>query len=240
MNGITLKENQSLFFQAEDKDGHILATNSISIFKIGKMNPNDFKVELDTSQRGRINFTTHLSSNGMIYNDVFFKVSSIDGLYISEEKLLYTDRIGGDMSPYLQFTEISANSKWSILNDSASPKSFTLYFEVRNKVTGEVMTSKSFNCTIHVLTDSEINGGSVDGVEDPTIGNNGSSNGVNSLFGGYSPDGFDLNMSFDDIMNTAKGSFNTFKMIFSILPSFIWILVALGISISIILRIVGR
>ena len=72
MNGITLKENQSLFFQAEDKDGHILATNSISIFKIGKMSPDDFKVDLDTSQRGRINFTPHLTSNCQIYNNVFF------------------------------------------------------------------------------------------------------------------------------------------------------------------------
>ena len=38
IDGITVTENQSLFFQAEDKDGNIIATNSISIFCIGKLN----------------------------------------------------------------------------------------------------------------------------------------------------------------------------------------------------------
>lgn len=235
MNGITLKENQSLFFQAEDKDGNILATNSISIFKIGKMSPDDFKVDIDTSQRARIDFSPHLTSNGMIYNDVFFKVSSIDGLYISEEKLLYTDRIGGDMSPYLQFTEISANSKWSILNDSTSLKSFTLYFEVRNKVTGEVMTSKSFNITLHVLTSSEINGGSVDGEDDPTIGLNGFTSGVYNPFGNLNE-----HSSLNDMISAAKSTFSIFTLIFSVVPNFIWVLVSTGLVICIALRILGR
>lgn len=232
MNGITLKENQSLFFQAEDKDGHILATNSISIFKIGKMSPEDFKVDLKTEGKGFLPFSASLTSNGMIYNDIYFKYTLTEDVRLTKNGSLSSDI----SSEYIDFNEIDSGHTYVLHNDSFSAKQVTLYFEVRNKVTNAVMITKSYTVTINVVSESQINSGTVDGEDDPSVVTGG-----NSLFGSYSDsDGFNLNMSFDDIMNTAKGSFNTFKMIFSILPSFIWILVALGISISIILRIVGR
>lgn len=231
MNGITLKENQSLFFQAEDKDGHILATNSISIFKIGKMSSEDFKVDLKTESKGILPFTASLTSNGMIYNDIYFKYSLTEDVRLTKNGSLSSD-ISND---YVDFNEIESGHTYVLHNDSFSSKQVTLYFEVRNRVTNVVMITKSYTVTINVASESQINSGTVDGEDDPSVVTGG-----NSLFGGYSSDGFNLNMSFDDLINMAKGSFNTFKMIFSIVPSFIWALVVIGISISIILRIVGR
>lgn len=231
MNGITLKENQSLFFQAEDKDGHILATNSISIFKIGKMSSDDFKVDLKTEGQGILPFSASLTSNGMIYNDIYFKYTLTEDVRLTKNGLLSSD-ISSD---YIDFNEIESGHTYVLHNDSFSAKQVTLYFEVRNKVTNTVMITKSYTVTINVASQSQINSGTVDGEDDPSV-----ITGSNGLFTGYSSNSFNLNMSFDDLINMAKGSFNTFKMIFSIVPVFIWSIVVIGISISIILRVVGR
>lgn len=238
MNGITLKENQSLFFQAEDKDGHILATNSISIFKIGQLIPDNFTVDFDFDKvTPKVTFMPKLKNNASIYNDIYYKLSNADNIISVED---------GGQAPteWKQINNNSNNTLFTLLDNV----NFTIFFEIRSKVDNSVVLTKSFDINLRANgvaaagmgnignDESGITGGTVNGEDDPSVVTGG-----NSLFGGYSDsDGFNLNMSFDDIINMAKGSFNTFKMIFSILPSFIWILVALGISISIILRIVGR
>lgn len=113
---------------------------------------------------------------------------------------------------------------------STSSKTFDIFFEVRNKVTNKVMLTKSYNCTINLMSDSSINSGTIDGEEDKNIGDN-----DKNIF-----DGLNENSSLDDILNTIKESFETFKLAFSILPGFIWTMIASTLFIIIILRVLGR
>ena len=46
-DGITVNQNQDLFFQAEDKDGNIIATNAVFINGINVLNPEDFVVDFE-------------------------------------------------------------------------------------------------------------------------------------------------------------------------------------------------
>lgn len=76
---------------------------------------------------------------------------------------------------------------------------------------------------------SGISGGTINGENDPTLGQSGSYfNGINE------------NSSFSDIIASVKETFSLFALIFSAVPSFIWVLVTTGLVVCIALRILGR
>lgn len=112
---------------------------------------------------------------------------------------------------------------------STSQKNFTIYFEIRNKTTGSVMLTKSFDCVVKLVSDSSVTGGTINGEEDSSF------NASTDIFNGINE-----NTTFDELIQFAKSSLDTFTIIFSIVPSFIWAFVAIGITICIILRIIGR
>ena len=61
------------FFKRRIKTGNILATNSISIFKIGKLLPENFTVDFDFDKTTpTVTFTPRLTNNSSIYHDIYF------------------------------------------------------------------------------------------------------------------------------------------------------------------------
>ena len=94
-NGLTVKENQSLFFQAEDKDGNILATNNIKIYQIGNLNPDNFYVDIICNLSGNILFTPHFkNNNASVNNDIYCKLSNTDNVRV----LTYDDVLPKDIT----------------------------------------------------------------------------------------------------------------------------------------------
>lgn len=128
--------------------------------------------------------------------------------------------------------------------------SFKIHFELRNKTDGSVALTKSYNVDLKAANvvqsgitggnensgGSSITGGIInEGTDDEQImtpdNDTNISNSYNSSY---------EKMSLQDLINNAKGSFDTFKTAFSILPGFVWasILILLGVCIA--LRILGR
>lgn len=216
----------SLYFSKRRiKTGNILATNSISIFKIGKLLPENFTVDFNTSEYGKLFFTPKIKNNGFLYNDIYCKISNTDGLRLVKED----EATLGDYSEnFNDFYKIQSGQTWDIINMSLSKREFTLYFEVRNKTTGEVMLTKSFNCVVNLASDSKVTGGTINGEEDPNFN-------TSNFF-----DGINEHSSLQDIINSVKDTFTMFQLMFSIVPGFIWFLVFTGITVCIALRILGR
>lgn len=242
MSGLTVTENQSLFFQAEDKDGNILATNSISIYKIGSLNPNSFNVNFNfskgTGTTSWVEVLPNLNLNQSPYYDIYYKIE-IDNI------LSLTSSTGHLVTEYNQI-----NNNEKMVFNTISGSQFKLYFELRNKVDGSIGLTKSYNIDLK----------SANAVQSGITGGNENSGG-SGITGGIINEGTDNEqimtpendnnlessynsnyetMSLNDLINIAKESFYTFQVAFSILPGYIWatILILLGIVIA--LRILGR
>lgn len=162
VDGITITDNQSLFFQAEDKDGNIIATNSISIYNIGKLSPDLFNVTFNFSKGSGtsswVDVLPSIASNQSIYYDLYYKIES-DHKIIASSTGHYAR----------EFTQINNNEKMNF--QSIVECKFTLYFEVRNSVTGNVALTKSYDIVLDMQAGSGVNdntnggitGGSVNG-----------------------------------------------------------------------------
>ena len=231
--GIDITENQALYFQAEDKDGNIKATNSISINKIGKLTPDCFNVTFNFSKGTGIfswvevipNLTLHQSP----YYDIYYKIKT-------DNILDLTSSTGNLVTEYNRID----NNKKMVFNTITGAK-FTIYFEIRNK-DGSIALTKTYDIDLKAANvgqsgitgenensgGSGISGGTVNGENDPNITNN------DDYISNYEK------MSLTELIETAKESFNTFRLAFSILPGYIWgsILILLGVVIA--LRILGR
>lgn len=137
MNGLTVTENQSLFFQAEDKDGNILATNSISIYKIGNLTADCFNVSFNfskgTGTTSWVEVLPNLNLNQSSYYDIYYKIG-IDNV------LSLTSSTGHLVTEYNQIN----NNEKMVFNTISGAK-FKLYFELRNKVDGNIGLTKSYN-----------------------------------------------------------------------------------------------
>lgn len=221
------------FFKRRIKTGNILATNSISIFKIGKLLPENFTVDFDFDKTTpTVTFTPRLTNNSSIYHDIYYKVSNGD-----LEKIISVED-GGKVPT--DWKKISNNSNYTIfsLNDNVN---FTLNFEIRSKIDDNVVLNKTFDINLRAngfVSDgmgntsgesSGISGGTINGENDPTLGPSGSYfNGINEK------------SSFSDIIASVKETFSLFALIFSAVPSFIWVLVTTGLVVCIALRILGR
>lgn len=222
----------SLYFsKLRIKTGNILATNSISIFKIGKLLPENFTVDFDFDKTTpRVTFTPRLKNNASLYHDIYYKVSN-------SESIISVDTGGAAPTDWIKISNNTDYCLFTLLDN----EKFTLHFEIRNSIDGKVVLNKTFDINLRANgfvdggmgnssgQSSGVVGGSINGENDPSLGSNGFAfNGVNE------------HMSFDELINFAKSSINTFIAIFSIVPSFIWSLVAIGIAICISLRILGR
>ena len=231
--GIDITENQALYFQAEDKDGNIKATNSISLSKIGKLTPDCFNVTFNFSKGTGIfswvevipNLTLHQSP----YYDIYYKIKT-------DNILDLTSSTGNLVTEYNRID----NNKKMVFNTITGAK-FTIYFEIRNK-DGSIALTKTYDIDLKAANvgqsgitgenensgGSGISGGTVNGENDPNITNN------DDYISNYEK------MSLTELIETAKESFNTFRLAFSILPGYIWgsILILLGVVIA--LRILGR
>lgn len=159
IDGITITDNQSLFFQAEDKDGNIIATNSISIYNIGKLSSDLFNVTFNFSKgSGVTSWVTVLPSiadNQSIYYDLYYKIVT-DDLFASTSGHFAKD-----------YTRINNNEKMSY--ESTIDCKFTLFFEIRNSVTGEVALTKSYDVFLSMAAGSGIHDDSNGGITGGTV-----------------------------------------------------------------------
>ena len=196
----------SLYFSKRRiKTGNILATNSISIFKIGKLLPENFTVDFDFDKTTpRVTFTPRLKNNASLYHDIYYKVSN-------SESIISVDTGGSDPTDW---TKISNNTDYCLFT-LLDNENFTLHFEIRSKIDDKVVLNKTFDIKLRangfvssgmgnvVGNESGVTSGTVNGENDPSLGSNGFSfNGVNE------------DMSFDELINFAKSSTNTFISIF--------------------------
>lgn len=221
IDGITVTENQSLFFQAEDKDGNIIATNSISIYGIGKLNPELFIVDIDVESGGHAYFTPRLLNSGYIYNDIYCKIDNVSGLRITK------DGFNLDLTDYAsEFAEgklISSGQTWNIANFSFSDCTFNIHFEIKNRETGVTMLTKTYNLTIKLKSNGSINGGTINsGQDDEEIMTPDNDDNINNdLNVGID---WSLESSIDNIKNffvTATEFFNLVIVFLSSLPMWI-------------------
>lgn len=225
IDGITVTENQSLFFQAEDKDGNIIATNSISIYGIGKLNPELFIVDIDVESGGHAYFTPRLLNSGYIYNDIYCKIDNVSGLRITK------DGFNLDLTDYAsEFAEgklISSGQTWNIANFSLSYCTFNIHFEIKNRETGVTMLTKTYNLTIKLKSNGSINGGTINsGQDDEEIMTPDNDDNINNdLNVGID---WSLESSIDNIKNffvTATEFFNLVLVFLNSLP--MWIIMPL-------------
>lgn len=209
-DGITVTENQSLFFQAEDKDGNILATNSISIYQIGKLNPDNFVVNIENVNAGII-VTATLKNSGYIYNDIYFKFDNIDNISVN-----YKDKFITDLTT--NFYNIENGVPVYLLNEFENDIKKTIYFEVRNKVTGAVMVTKKYDLSIRLTANGNnttVDGGVInEGKDDEQImtPDNDKNLGNNNL---------NVDWSFGNAVDNIKSFFNTSKEFFNLILLFL-------------------
>lgn len=160
VDGITITDNQSLFFQAEDKDGNIIATNSISIYNIGKLSPDLFNVTFNFSKGSGtsswVDVFPSIADNQSIYYDLYYKI-------FSDQEL-----IASATGHYArEFTQINNNEKMNF--QSIIECKFTLYFEVRNSVTGNVALTKSYDIVLDMQAGSGVNDNTNGGITGGTV-----------------------------------------------------------------------
>lgn len=240
MDGITVYENQSLFFQAEDNNGNVLATNGISINGINKMNPDDFVVNIEKFNCG-VNFTPNiLNSEGFVYQSLYFNISDFEGLNFKK-----VGEPGLDNGEFIEgyYRKIDIGSTYSITNTSFSKKSFTLSFQVKNRETGEVMLTKNYDLTIggQLSGGSSVDGGVINpGGDDEQQMTPDNDKNIKPGVGGNPFIGLNENSSLNDMINATKGTFSVFREAFSILPGFVWGIISILLVICIALRILGR
>lgn len=160
IDGITITDNQSLFFQAEDKDGNIIATNSISIYNIGKLSPDLFNVTFNFSKGSGtsswVDVFPSIADNQSVYYDLYYKISSDQELIASSS---------GHYAR--EFTQINNNEKMNF--QSIVECKFTLYFEVRNSVTGNVALTKSYDIVLDMQAGSGVNDNTNGGITGGTV-----------------------------------------------------------------------
>lgn len=228
MDGITVYENQSLFFQAEDNNGNVLATNGISINGINKMNPDDFVVNIEKFNCG-VNFTPNiLNSEGFVYQSLYFNISDFEGLNFKK-----VGEPGLDNGEFIEgyYRKIDIGSTYSITNTSFSKKSFTLSFQVKNRETGEVMLTKNYDLTIggQLSGGSSVDGGVINpgGDDEQQMTPDNDKN-----FSGNGSD-FNFEWNFKNAVESIKTFFSMAKEFFNLIIHFLnqfpsWITVPLN------------
>lgn len=203
----------------------------------GKMNPDNFIVTFEKTDC-YITFIPRLKNSGYIYNDIYCKIANVDynKIQVAKEKdgaVSFKNYV----EEFKNFYNIGDGMPWSVHNVSMDDLNLKIYFEVRNKATGQVMVTKNYDFSLYTSSSPTIDGGVInEGQDDEQIMTPDNDKNISSnVFSGLNE-----NSSFDDILKVIKESFETFKIAFSILPGFIWALIGSTLFIVIILRVLGR
>lgn len=226
MNGLTLTENQSLFFQAEDKDGNIIAKNSLSIYGIGKMNPDNFEVSFEKTDN-YVTFIPRLKHNGHIYNDIYCKIANVDynKIQVAKEK---DDAVSfkNYVEEFKNFYNIGDGMPWSVHNVSMDDLNLKIYFEVRNKVTAQVMVTKNYDFSLYTSSSPTIDGGVInEGKDDEQIMTPDNDKNIDN-------DSLNVDWSLENSVDNIKNFFGITKEFFNLIILFLkdlpsWIVVPL-------------
>lgn len=163
------------------------------------------------------------------YYDIFYK-TEIEN---------YLTCVGPFSAEYIQINNNSDLYFYTMVESD-----FKIYFELRNRETGEIALTKTYNVHLSMNAgniDSDDNNGSItggiinEGTDDEEIMTPENDNNFSGLF-----EGINESSSMKDIVNSAKGTFETFKVAFSILPDFIWAIISGTLLVIIVLRVLGR
>lgn len=230
-SGIDLTNNQTVYFQAENKDGNIIATNFININRIGKLNPDLFYVEFeqgDSTTNGSIYFTPKLSGD-TINNQIFCKISDphFSGLIVGEGESIF-DYFFNDSQEFSNFHNIGPNHTWWIDVNDKQIHNVNLTFIIKNRTTEEIMLTKSYDLMVSPRgQDSHVTGGVINPGQDDEqqMTPDNDTNLKNNI---------DLNIDWNsgNAVSTIKDFFNTAKDFFNLILNFLnqmpnWIIIPL-------------
>lgn len=155
------------------------------------------------------------------------------------------------------YFKITNNVEFNLIKNYYEDKKLKLEFLIYTKTSKTLVLTKSYDFTLGRTTTIWTGGSVVEGNKDVENNyynktdmdikkeqeNSSVSDKVNTPTGGNNSD---INIdnindfSFNDILKMCKNGFETFKILFSMLPSFVWGLMTTFIIICIILRLIGK
>lgn len=199
IDGITIIDNQSLFFQAEDKDGNIIATNSVSINGLGRLSDDKFSVKFEFNNN-KMDFTPSISMDQYAYYSIFFKLSNSDFIKSS------------DFNNLSENNQVENNYTYRIISTSDKEITFNIIFEIMNNKTGSICLTKSYKIrlskySIDSVGEGVIVGGIIGDKPSGVVGDNESIG--------------DIDWSFSNSVNNIKDFFNNAKEFFNLVLIFI-------------------
>lgn len=199
IDGITITDNQALFFQAEDKDGNIIATNSVSINGLGILSDDKFSVKFEFNNN-KMDFTPSISMDQYAYYSIFFKLSNSDFIESS------------DFNNLSENNQVENNYTYRIISTSDKEITFDIIFEIMNNKTGSICLTKSYKIRLSKYSIDSVGEGIIVG---GIIGDRPSGVvGDNESIG-------DLDWSFSNSVNNIKDFFNNAKEFFNLVLIFI-------------------
>lgn len=199
IDGITITDNQALFFQAEDKDGNIIATNSVSINGLGILSDDKFSVKFEFNNN-KMDFTPSISMDQYAYYSIFFKLSNSDFIESS------------DFNNLSENNQVENNYTYRIISTSDNEITFDIIFEIMNNKTGSICLTKSYKIRLSKYSIDSVGEGIIVG---GIIGDRPSGVvGDNESIG-------DIDWSFSNSVNNIKDFFNNAKDFFNLVLIFI-------------------
>lgn len=199
IDGITITDNQALFFQAEDKDGNIIATNSVSINGLGILSDDKFSVKFEFNNN-KMDFTPSISMDQYAYYSIFFKLSNSDFIESS------------DFNNLSENNQVENNYTYRLISTSDKEVIFDIIFEIMNNKTGSICLTKSYKIRLSKYSIDSVGEGIIVG---GIIGDKPSGVvGDNEIIG-------DIDWSFSNSVNNIKDFFNNAKEFFNLVLIFI-------------------
>lgn len=235
-DGLDLTTNISLFFQAEDKDGNIIAKNGLSITGIGSLSYEDFNVKFDMINRNETFICTYKNINMAPYYDIYL---TVDGFEVYRMSIVDSYNLINTNIDYSTEQKINNNTLYNVNATLGADLNFK--FKVVNNTTNKVVIIKSYSLHIpaKLHDDLNISGGTITdsngNTSDMNSSNDSNITNSNNMFGNINS-----NSSFSDIISSVEETFRSFGMFFSIFPSFIWAIISSGLIVLIVLRVLGR
>lgn len=267
-NGLDIKANCSIFFQAEDYQGNIIGSNSLSIGGINSLLFDNFIVDFSKNGATAFDFVCKYSNiSYQPYYNIYLNFVPKNNTFNEFEFFDYSadSFVNSGLMYVSEKTEpilLNSGSLYRIRNSKygLNDVSLDLVFSIYNKTTGQFCLSKSYNLLLSaasselsnnndnssinggVIVDSSGNSSSMDSSNDNNfIINNGSiSNNINSAFGG--------NDWLENFGNAVSYCINFFESIpqifecisyfFSCLPNYIIAPIIVGITLMLIISII--
>ena len=243
-DGIDLDYNTHLNFKATDKNDKILDTNGLSINDINNIDDDSFKINITKSPKvfntgNALLVNSYLNSDRLSYYDVFLKAEHDGNTSVYSSGTAFDSDYYGNEALY-DFCNISISGNSynvDVVPMSAKKSKVKLIYEIRNK-SGFVCLTRVVDLTVSTVNNPSFDGSSTNGEKDENSDINVSNNIDKSNSNPFS----DLNehSSIDDLVKASKQTFSGFGSLFSILPKFVWGMLAISLTVAIALRILGR